>query len=43
MFYLGGLDTDEPYTDLATVITLTQFLEYFDLEELEGAEDTEDF
>lgn len=35
LFFLGGNDIDEPYTDLASILTLLQFLEYFevDLEE----------
>jgi quinol-cytochrome oxidoreductase complex cytochrome b subunit len=32
LFYLGGKDIDEPYTDLATILTFLQFLDYFDVE-----------
>nr|YP_009118065.1 apocytochrome b [Paracercomonas marina]AJF22835.1 apocytochrome b [Paracercomonas marina] len=32
LFFLGGSDIDEPYTDLATIITLLQFLEYFEID-----------
>jgi len=32
LFFLGGSDIDEPFTDLASVLTLLQFLDYFDLD-----------
>jgi len=32
LFFLGGSDIDEPYTELASVLTLLQFLEYFEIE-----------
>jgi len=31
LFFLGGSDIDEPYTDLASILTLLQFLDYFEL------------
>jgi quinol-cytochrome oxidoreductase complex cytochrome b subunit len=31
LFFLGGSDIDEPYTDLASILTLLQFLDYLDL------------
>ena len=31
LFFLGGSDIDEPFTDLASILTLLQFLDYFDL------------
>ena len=37
LFFLGGKDIDEPYTDLAGLLTLLQFLDYFDLEIEQGA------
>ena len=30
LFFLGGRDIDEPYTDLAAILTMLQFLDYFD-------------
>ena len=33
IFFLGGKDIDEPYTDLSTVLTFLQFSDYFDLED----------
>lgn len=38
LFFLGGKDIDEPYTDLASILTLLQFLDYFDLDLEEGEE-----
>lgn len=38
LFFLGGKDIDEPYTDLASILTLLQFLDYFDLDFEEGEE-----
>jgi hypothetical protein len=32
LFYLGGKDIDEPYTELASILTMLQFLDYFDLD-----------
>ncbi len=32
LFFLGGKDIDEPYTDLAGIITLLQFSDYFEVE-----------
>lgn len=31
IFFLGGSDIDEPYTDLTTIPTFLQFMDYFDL------------
>jgi ubiquinol-cytochrome c reductase cytochrome b/c1 subunit len=31
LLFLGSRDIDEPYTDLASTLTLIQFLDYFDL------------
>jgi hypothetical protein len=40
LFFLGGKDIDEPYTDLAGILTLLQFLDYFDVDlENGGSED----
>lgn len=36
LFFLGGSDIDEPFTDLASILTLLQFLDYFDLNFDEG-------
>jgi quinol-cytochrome oxidoreductase complex cytochrome b subunit len=32
LFFLGGKDIDEPYTDLASILTLLQFIDYFEIE-----------
>jgi len=32
LFFLGGKDIDEPYTDLAGILTLLQFSDYFEIE-----------
>jgi len=32
LFFLGGSDIDEPYTDLAAILTLLQFLDYFEID-----------
>lgn len=37
LFFLGGQDIDEPYTDLASILTLVQFLDYFESEIEEDA------
>jgi ubiquinol-cytochrome c reductase cytochrome b subunit len=39
LFFLGGSDIDEPYTDLAAILTLLQFLDYFEVDLEEGEED----
>jgi len=39
LFFLGGSDIDEPYTDLASILTLLQFLDYFEVDLEEGEED----
>lgn len=39
LFFLGGSDIDEPYTDLASILTLLQFLDYFEVDGEEGEED----
>lgn len=39
LFFLGGSDIDEPYTDLASILTLLQFLDYFDVDLEEDEED----
>ena len=31
LFFLGGRDIDEPYTELSSILTFLQFLDYFDL------------
>jgi len=31
LFFIGGSDIDEPYTDLASILTLLQFIDYFEL------------
>lgn len=31
LFFLGGKDIDEPYTELSSILTFLQFLDYFDL------------
>ena len=31
LFFLGGKDIDEPYTELAGILSLVQFLDYFNL------------
>jgi len=36
LFFLGGSDIEEPFTDLASILTLLQFLDYFDLNFDEG-------
>lgn len=41
LFFLGGKDIDEPYTDIATILTFLQFLDYFDLEIEEEVADFE--
>jgi quinol-cytochrome oxidoreductase complex cytochrome b subunit len=38
LFFLGGKDVEEPYTDIATLLTFLQFLDYFEFEET-GEED----
>lgn len=38
LFFLGGKDIDEPYTDLASILSLLQFLDYFDLDLFEDEE-----
>jgi hypothetical protein len=32
LFYLGGIDTEEPYPDLASLLTLFHFFELFDFD-----------
>jgi hypothetical protein len=32
LFFLGGSDIEEPFPDLASILTLVQFLDYFNLE-----------
>jgi hypothetical protein len=34
LFFLGGSDIDEPYTELSTILTCLQFLDYFDPSEV---------
>ena len=36
LFFLGGSDIEEPFTDIASILTLLQFLDYFDLNFDEG-------
>jgi ubiquinol-cytochrome c reductase cytochrome b subunit len=42
IFFLGGSDIDEPYTDLASILTLLQFLEYFEIDSEREREDDDD-
>jgi hypothetical protein len=32
LFFLGGSDIEEPFPDLASILTILQFLDYFDLD-----------
>jgi ubiquinol-cytochrome c reductase cytochrome b/c1 subunit len=40
LFVLGGKDIDEPYTDIASILAILQFLDFFDLD-FKEEEDTE--
>jgi hypothetical protein len=31
LFVLGGRDVDEPYTDIASILTILQFFDYFEI------------
>lgn len=38
LFFLGGRDIEEPYTDIASILSLLQFLDYFDISEYDETE-----
>jgi hypothetical protein len=40
LFFLGGRDIEEPYTDIASILSLLQFLDYFDISEYDETEVT---
>lgn len=40
LFILGGKDVDEPYTDIASILAILQFLDFFDLD-FKEEDDTE--